>query len=93
MKSIINRFETKPTVFLILSTLTFVIGIPMMFYMMGLEGGASLIALLPMFAMAFAAIAFVIDFGLVNFSKLKLIWINWIEAGTLLLLCFLYLIS
>ena len=50
---------------------------------MGLDGGASLVAIIPIAAMFIAAFALWIDYGLVNFTKIKLLWINLIEVGIL----------
>lgn len=83
MKQIIHRFKSKPTLFLILGTLTFVCGIPAFIYAIGLPGGASLGTILPAGAMFIAAIAFWIDYSLVNYSKIRLGWISLIETGIL----------
>ncbi|MNY51071.1 hypothetical protein D3C86_1866320 [compost metagenome] len=53
----------------------------MFFYAIGLDGGASLGAILPMGAMFIAAIALWIDYGLVNYTKIKLLGITVIEIG------------
>ena len=91
IKGFINRFKTKPTPFLILGTITFVVGIPFLFYYTGLDGGASLGAILPMGAMFIATIALWIDYGLVNYSKIKLVWVAIIEIGLIACLFLLHL--
>ena len=83
MGRVVRRFRTKPTVFLILAALAFIIGIPLTLYGMGLDGGGSLFAILPIARMFIGAIALWIDYGLVNYTKIRLLWINMIEVGML----------
>lgn len=64
-----------------------------MFYTMTWDGGADLYALLPMVAMIFSAIGLWIDYALMNFTKIKLKWINLIEVGILIVSIILALIS
>ena len=93
MKRLIDRFKNKPTIFLILCSLTLICGVPAFIYAIGLSGGASLGAMLPAGAMFIAAIALWIDHGLVNYSQIKLGWVSAIETGILgcLLMFILYM--
>jgi hypothetical protein len=86
LEKVIQRFKSKPTLFLILCTITFICGVPGFIYAIGLPGGASLGAILPAGAMFIAAAALWIDHRLVNHSKIKLGWISVIEAGILVCL-------
>lgn len=93
INGLIKRFKTKPTPFLILVPLVFIFAIPEFVRCIGLTGGASLGAILPMGAMFIATIALWIDYGLVNYSKIKLVWIAVMEAGLIGCLFLLHLYS
>ncbi|WP_316841991.1 hypothetical protein [Pedobacter gandavensis] len=86
IKGVINRFKNKPTLFLFLVPVVFIWGIPTLYNYSRLTGGSSLGGILPLGAMFIATIASLIDYGLVNFKKIKLLWISVIEAGLLALL-------
>ncbi|SDJ48562.1 hypothetical protein SAMN04487898_10357 [Pedobacter sp. ok626] len=92
IKGIKNRFKNRSTLFLFLVPVVFIWGIPTLYYYMGLTGGSSLGGILPLGAMFIAAIALWIEYGLVYFSKIKLLWISAIEAALLALLFISHLI-
>jgi len=75
IKGIINRFKNKPTLFLLLTPLVFIWAIPTLYTCSRLTGGSSLGGILPLGAMFIATVALLVDYGLVNFSKIKLFWI------------------
>ena len=73
MKKLLNRFKTKPTIFLIGGVSTILYSIPAIFYFIPRTGGESMYALLYFYLIGIACIALIVDVGLTAIVNFKIV--------------------